>query len=374
MNEINFNVEDIKKIDLSMDVGVKEIYPPIENLEVTPTKQEQVFNHENSYGYDKVIVEPIPDEYIIPDGTLEVGTNGDVDVTAFKTARVGVYVPPTLQEKEVTPTTSNQNIVADSGYDGLSSVNVIGDSELVSENIKKDVEIFGVKGSLEAAAKPTKGFIINEWTENGYVKKLTTIGFDRLPAAYFESPVSGENSKGGLFQNLEEIELNEGITSIENSFRNLYSLKRINIPSTLSTLYYSFYNCDLSEIKTIPDTVKTINGYAFYQTNITQLSIPSSVINFAGTSSYLAGIKNNKSLIATWVGNGVTSLGRYCFDGCSALKRMYIDLPRATVEAFGGYSYKFVNSTSSTVEIICNDDEGFITKEQFDATDWTTTI
>ena len=54
MNEINFNVEDIKKIDLSMDVGIKEIYPSLENLEIIPTSEKQVFNHPNSYGYDKV--------------------------------------------------------------------------------------------------------------------------------------------------------------------------------------------------------------------------------------------------------------------------------------------------------------------------------
>ena len=50
MNEINFEIQDIKKIDLSMDVGVKEIYPPIENLEVTPTKEKQIFTHEYCYG------------------------------------------------------------------------------------------------------------------------------------------------------------------------------------------------------------------------------------------------------------------------------------------------------------------------------------
>ena len=53
MNEINFNIEETEKIDLSMDVGIKEVYPPIEDLKVTPSKEQQIFNHENSYGYDK---------------------------------------------------------------------------------------------------------------------------------------------------------------------------------------------------------------------------------------------------------------------------------------------------------------------------------
>ena len=71
MNEINFNVEDIEQVDLSIGMGIKEIYPPIENLEVTPTKEQQVFNHENSYGYDEVIVKPIPDEYIVSEDLTE---------------------------------------------------------------------------------------------------------------------------------------------------------------------------------------------------------------------------------------------------------------------------------------------------------------
>ena len=42
MNEINFEIQDIEKIDLSMDVGVKEICPPIENL----TEELNIYNTE----------------------------------------------------------------------------------------------------------------------------------------------------------------------------------------------------------------------------------------------------------------------------------------------------------------------------------------
>lgn len=141
MNEINFEIQDIEKINLSMDVGIKEIYPPIENLEVTPTKEQQVFNHENSYGYDNVTVNPIPEEYIIPDGTLEVAENGDVDVTNFKLARVGVYTPPNLQDKIITITESGiQNITADEGYDGLNSVKIISSDieQIVSDELPSE--------------------------------------------------------------------------------------------------------------------------------------------------------------------------------------------------------------------------------------------
>lgn len=55
---------------------------------------------------------------------------------------------PTLQSRTVTPSSSQQTIYPQSGYDALSSVVVNGDSNLVSSNIKLGVSIFGVNGQL----------------------------------------------------------------------------------------------------------------------------------------------------------------------------------------------------------------------------------
>ena len=49
------------------------------------------------------------------------------------------------------------------------------------------------------------------------------------------------------------------------------------------------------------------------------------------------------------------------------LEKIYINLPRETVESFTSYQYAFMDDTSKTNIIVCNDDEGFITIEEFDA-------
>ena len=56
------------------------------------------------------------------------------------------------QSKTVTPSTSDQTVSPDTGYQGLSSVTVEGDADLVAGNIKSGVDIFGVTGSYAPAS------------------------------------------------------------------------------------------------------------------------------------------------------------------------------------------------------------------------------
>lgn len=151
-SSLDFNNNDVVKGEIEID-DVFELENNIEILvqdkTIEPTKETQTVTVDEDYDQlGTVTVNPIPDEYIIPDGTLDVDTNGDVDVTMFRTARVGVYTPPELQDKEVIPTKNEQIVRYDENYDGLNQVTVksipnkyvvpIGTLE-INENGNKDV-------------------------------------------------------------------------------------------------------------------------------------------------------------------------------------------------------------------------------------------
>lgn len=110
-----------------MTSAVLSIVPKLQNKTITPTKWQQTAQPDIEYdGLSNVIVNPIPSNYIIPDGTMSITSNGSYNVIEYDTVDVNVYSGTTInnQNKTVTPTTSQQTITADSGYTGLGTVTV----------------------------------------------------------------------------------------------------------------------------------------------------------------------------------------------------------------------------------------------------------
>lgn len=200
MNEINFNIEDIEKIDLSMDVGIKEIYPPLENLEVTPTKEQQVFTHENSYGYDNVTVNPIP-EIKLQDKDITINENGI------------------------------HSIVADDEYDGLNQVNVTVDA---IEDLTEELETYNNELTTQ------------ETTIDNLIETLKNKGIGEAPK-YAPRYISFRGYTGTELDNeLANLDTSN-MTSMKQMFYNSSKLLELDLSdfnvSNVNDITEIFYGC-----------------------------------------------------------------------------------------------------------------------------------
>lgn len=222
--------------------------------------------------------------------------------------------------------------------------------------------------------------------------------------AFYDENGSSYSARNYHFsRKLCEVTFEEGIKSIgKYGFSSNITMYCTKLPKSLKTIgNYAFEYCQnlyLEElpnldsigdnafkycyglrIKKIPDTITEILNSTFYAcTGLKQISMKN-VTSIGGSLPMYGAFFSCKSLVAMWIGSAITSdgIGKCALGGCSSLKKLYIDLPRATVEEFTNYDvcFSYVATIEQSVtpdKIICNDDEGFITKEEFDAIDWST--
>lgn len=123
MNDIICDVEN----------AIYIIEPKTTEVEITPTKEEQVITPIDDILYDKVTVKPIPDDYIIPTGEIELTENKNYDVTSKSIAKV--RVKPNVGTKNITE--NGIYNASDDNLDGYSQVNVQtgGIDEYLSDTI-----------------------------------------------------------------------------------------------------------------------------------------------------------------------------------------------------------------------------------------------
>lgn len=208
--------------------AIEKIYPQLENLEVNPSAEKQVFNHPNSYGYDEVVVNAIAGD------TLEITPSKEEQ--SFS----GVYTE--VKSKGVT-----------------SEI----DENIKAENIKGGVEILGVTDNIE---------FIDYWSTEQYTR--TQLSIFNLTYYVKELPkyinISNYTSHFTLtYSNLlEKADLREWDLSKISTFgiQSCDKLKEINMS-----------DCDLSA-----STKLNINGHGVLEKLILKnLKLNSSITDFS---------------------------------------------------------------------------------------------
>ena len=164
---------------------------------LTPSDATQIAIPADTYASGEISVSPVPSE------TLDVTANGQYTPSNGKWfSAVSVNVPAqsfVTQSKTVSPTTSNQTITPDSGYDGLSKVIINAvtssiDPDIQASNIKKGVEILGVTGTYEAPIPVTQSKTISPTTsqqiitpDDGY-DGLFQVTVNAMPTGAISAP------------------------------------------------------------------------------------------------------------------------------------------------------------------------------------------
>lgn len=119
--------------------NVPKVFP----VTVTPTGEDfTVEPEEGSDGFNKVTVSG--DENLVPENIAE-------GVTIYGVTGAGLK----LQTKAFVPTGQFMQEYPDEGYQGFDWVAIAGDENLIAENIRKDVTIYGVTGTAEGGGGAT---------------------------------------------------------------------------------------------------------------------------------------------------------------------------------------------------------------------------
>ena len=273
-----------------------------ESKQVTPTAEGSIVLP--SEGYDAL-------SQVIIDGDMNLApANIKKDVNIFGVTGT-LEAKANLQTKQVTPTASGTTVTADEGYDGLSEVNVLGDSNLISSNIKKDVSIFGVNGSYEGSGGGSTDYNVyvqnSEPTSKNGVWIKDSSAFSG--AKFFDyATATGEFLEASNFDFLKTGEVDVGQEIVDNMMyifaKNGTSSYRVNLSTKVKTSI---------SVPAISSTVVGL-GTCVYQNKIYVFASD----NSSKTYFYVYDPATDTNSGLKQAGNyisGIDGLGCYAFEG-----------------------------------------------------------
>ena len=143
---------------------------------------------------------------------------------------------------------------------------------------------------------------------------------------------------GVVNRTLTTAEIKDGTKGIASSAFSVCSgLTSVTIPDSVTSIdKWAFSGCNLTSV-TIPDSVTSIGDWAFVGcTGLTSVTIGNSVTSIGNNT-----FRGCSGLTSVTIGSGVTSIGESAFEGCSGLKTVYY---KGTAEQWGNITIDSWNS------------------------------
>ena len=212
----------------------KAIFPNVvlsnnQEKTITPTKAIQEVVPDYGYGgLSKVTVEAIPDEYIIPDGTKDIASNGVYNVKEFVNANVNVP-DKKLGTKNITQNGTYR--ATDDGLDGYSEVNVETSGVDINDYFNPTIKSGSYQNpSWKQNIKKWRSPLILEGTSCSYMFRDFPFDETVLP----EIDVSNATSFYQMFYNakyIKEIPWLKGgkADNMTGMFQNCNALQKVNL-------------------------------------------------------------------------------------------------------------------------------------------------
>ena len=294
---------------------------------------------------------------------IAVSSNGLITATAG--TKSSTHQLAFQASKTITPSTVDQ-IAVSSGYYTGGDITVAGDSNLISENIKSGVSIFGVNGTLEeggGGSGDTSGEdSLVTGTATSYTNdRVTSIGagvfaqISQLTSVTFPKVLSIGSSAFAHCSKLTTVSFPEAtdisnqafygcrsltaadfpkVATISNSaFRDCMSLTIANFPMATVISSGAFSNCTCLTTANFPKATKMIGVYAFAGcSKLTTVSFPE-VTYIADSAFYRC------TGLTTASFQNVATIGYYAFSSCYSLTAVSFPVAKAiSLYAFYGCS------------------------------------
>lgn len=216
--------------------------PYAQDKTIIPTKDEQTIMPDEGYNtLSKVVVESIPDEYIIPSGDITITKNWEYDVKERASANVNIPEPTGTLEINVNGTYN----VKDKEF---AQVNVpepkLGTKSITSNGIYKASDD-GLDGYSEVNVE-TSGVDINDYFLEKYNFASLISWIKKIPVIDI-TDIENMNSSFANATNLIELPQLDfsNATLMANCFNNcirLVTIPQINAHK-VRNIYYAFYEC-----------------------------------------------------------------------------------------------------------------------------------